>query len=774
VNLSEIVERFGSSATEVVAESDGWVIKCPSHSDENESLRLAVTADDRLLVKCRAGCSTQSVIEASDVRSFASLEPVVVDLKGSVRSISDGAEAPIHRQAQLAAYLDDVVERVPDVAYEYAERRFGLTREMVDRLGIGFDDGSASWDLLAATYRESPRLVVPFNDFNGVPRGMQGRALGEARARWAGALNPEDSSWARYGFFRADTGYEYVLVTEGPGDALAAVSAGFDSIAIRGAGVAGSVASLIAESMSHRPVVICGDADAAGKRFNAVLMGELARKDVDVFELVVPSPFSDLSEWCESSSSFADELQAAVGAARAPDVTPDAALTQMDMTDLAIARGVVDHLNGDLMYVSGQGFMYWTGSRWKRDETNYVRILCRSYEDVLLARADEAHDDDANILRRIIKHMMSRRGFDDVLTEIKALTAVDNAELDAVDHLLSVRNGTIDLRSGTLLPHRREDYLTVALDSFDYNPGAAAPRWTRFLEDVFEGDAAMPSYMQRLIGYGITGSTQEQCFAILVGGGANGKSVLTDTLAHVFREITKTTPFSTFEVKAGGGIPNDIAALVGARLVHAAEGELHSHLSEATLKRLTGQDQISCRFMRQEFFSYTPNFLIMMATNHKPSFIGADEGLWRRVRLIPFKRFFKPEERDKLLTTKLRDEAEGIIAWAVEGARVWYEDGYLKEPKLMEQSNSQYRSLSDRLFGFTSRYELTDSESDTLSVKLIWGEYLKWCDEEGLPSKEIWGRRVFEQSMEEREFPIVAVARAGKAFTNMCYAKESQ
>jgi putative DNA primase/helicase len=164
----------------------------------------------------------------------------------------------------------------------------------------------------------------------------------------------------------------------------------------------------------------------------------------------------------------------------------------------------------------------------------------------------------------------------------------------------------------------------------------------------------------------------------------------------------------------------------------------------------------------------------MMATNHKPSFIGADEGLWRRVRLIPFKRFFKPEERDKLLTTKLRDEAEGIIAWAVEGARVWYEDGYLKEPKLMEQSNSQYRSLSDRLFGFTSRYELTDSESDTLSVKLIWGEYLKWCDEEGLPSKEIWGRRVFEQSMEEREFPIVAVARAGKAFTNMCYAKESQ
>jgi len=321
-------------------------------------------------------------------------------------------------------------------------------------------------------------------------------------------------------------------------------------------------------------------------------------------------------------------------------------------------------------------------------------------------------------------------------------------DFDKHKDLLAARNGVIDLRTGELLPHDAGLLLSKRLE-FNYDADAKAPRWEQFLSEVFRDYSELPAFMQRLTGYGITGETTEQCFAVLYGRGANGKSVFVDTLTRVFRSITSTTQFATFERTQAGGIPNDIAALKGSRLVMASEGSQDRHMDEATLKRVTGGDMISARFMRAEFFEFQPQFLLMLASNYKPAMRGQDAGLWRRIKLVPFARFFDVDERDHRLPDKLLAEAEGIIAWAVKGASIWYEGGGLFEPDVIKVQTDSYRSESNALDGFLPGVFGFDSNGST-TLEDLWRGYLNWCEDENLPSKERWTRRTFSRSLDER------------------------
>jgi putative DNA primase/helicase len=239
-------------------------------------------------------------------------------------------------------------------------------------------------------------------------------------------------------------------------------------------------------------------------------------------------------------------------------------------------------------------------------------------------------------------------------------------------------------------------------------------------------DEEVVDFVHRLIGYGITGHTKEEVFAVLWGSGSNGKSKFLEAIDNVFKAHTTTTPFETFEAKRSGGIPNDLAALKGARLVMASEGNANAPMAEAVIKRLSGRDPITARFMRAEFFTFAPTFLVLLATNAKPRFRGQEEGLWRRILLIPFRRFFTPEERDHDLPEKLKAEAEGIAAWAVRGAMEWYRSGLGTAATITKETRS-YRDESDQLGDFIAeRLDITGKSEDRIKNADLYASYKEW------------------------------------------------
>lgn len=751
---------------DVVESEDGYLAKCPAHDDSKPSLRLAVSDAGKVLLRCRAGCETPAVLAklGLSVRDLATMEPG--DVKPTRRATSTDTPASPADVARLAVELDRYAEALAAHhsadAIEYARARFGLAAADMGRLGLGFADDLGG----------GPRLVVPFRDRDGVPRGYQARALDkDAQVRWLGPKSPEGGSWARVGYFPGTGGFDEVLVTEGPSDALTGAGLGFDTIGIRGAGLAANatVVDDLVALLGDREAVIAGDGDPAGRRFSSTLAEALVGRDVRVRVLEVPDGL-DLTEWrAQHGPRFDVTVVRAI--AETPHVkSRTASLLAWDedrysLTDLGAARYLRDYvesLGSGVKYTEEVGFMLLEDGVWRKDDRQQVRTYAQAVADLVrdLARvasgeakrdgASEADVKRAGRLNRYAALAQTSRGLDSMVRELQAVSGVPARieDFDRHPDLLACRNGVVDLRTGELRPHQPSLLLTRRVD-LDYVPEALAPRWERFLEEVFANHPALPAYMRRLVGYGITGHTVEQCFAVLYGKGANGKSVFTDTLAEVFRELTVTTPFSTFEERGSGGIPNDLAALKGARLVNASEGEQGRPMAEAVLKRVTGRDLIAARFMRKEFFEFRPTFLLMLATNFKPNFRGQDEGLWRRVKLIPWDRYFAPHERDHRLGDNLLREAEGIFAWAVRGAVEWYADG-LGDPSIVRDETREYRETSNALAGFLPGVFIVDESAGRVTGKVLFDAYLDWAQEENLPQREIWTRRTFFSALEER------------------------
>jgi putative DNA primase/helicase len=394
-------------------------------------------------------------------------------------------------------------------------------------------------------------------------------------------------------------------------------------------------------------------------------------------------------------------------------------------------------------------WLVWNDQRWLIDDTAAVYRMAQETTRSIYTEASRQLEEEK---RQVLGHwaMMSER-----LQRIDAMislaskqetVAVLPDDLDKDSFLLNVNNGTLDLRTGTLRPHHRDDLLTK-LAPVDYDPDAEMPLIKEFLLEIMQSSSDMISFIQRMLGYSLTGDTREQILPICFGVGANGKTTLLGLFLEMLGDYATATSTSMLMVKRNESIPCDLAALKGARFVTASEVEDGQRFAESKVKELTGGDLITARHLYGDPFTFKPNFKIWLCVNHKPTIRGTDTGIWRRIRLIPFTVVITKDKQDKSLPQKLREDLPGLLAWAVAGCLEWQKNG-LGVPDAIEQATDGYKEEMDVLGQFLNE-RCTVHEDMAVQSSKLYEAWKSWCAANGEAERS---NKWLTQRMEEKGF----------------------
>lgn len=563
-------------------------------------------------------------------------------------------------------------------------------------------------------------------------------------------LNRKVTNWPEPG----DT----VLIVEGVKDAAALHSIGYYAIGLPGS----KLSTKFKEIFTGCHVIIVPDRDKTGEQAAivtagrlegiaesiriATLPGELRATDGDGVrevmardggQTLLKKAISDAREWDGTSE----------------DVSP--AKGGIDFTSIVDGAGRTDIANARRFHaVHGDKYRFchewskaliWDGCRWALDSDGAAIRMATSVADSLWHEVARCPIDETI---RFAKDSSRASGIAAMLRLAASLSSIGVDEMDVNPWLLNCLNGTVDLKTGNLREHRREDNITKLVPT-SFNPEAKAPNWEAFLERVFTY-SSMIDFVQRLFGYFLTGEVNEQVLTVFHGSGSNGKSTLLNAIqATLGNDYTDSAPPSLLMEKKSDSHPTELAAVFGRRLVIAQESSQGAKLAEAVVKQLTGGDAITARRMREDFWTFKPTHKLVLCTNHKPRVRGTDHAIWRRLVLIPFEqKFWNPASgetgtpelmQDKTLSQKLASEREGILAWMVRGCLEWQRIGLEIPPDVMK-ATAEYRSENDTIGRFVEDRCLT-GQSLRVKFAVLYDALVDWCEEVGdyAPSKKIVG-----------------------------------
>jgi putative DNA primase/helicase len=422
------------------------------------------------------------------------------------------------------------------------------------------------------------------------------------------------------------------------------------------------------------------------------------------------------------------------------------------LTEMGNAERFVERHGQGLRYChTWKTWLHFDGKRWVEDESGIVSRLAKQTVRSLLHEAAEEDDDERRKAVVSWARKSERRAMiENMLGLAQSELSVLPIQLDADPWLATCENGTLDLRTGLLRPHRPEDFIAKMIEA-SYDPNAKAPTWERFLGSIMGGKAENVAFLRRAAGYSLTGDVSERVIFILWGGGSNGKTTYLETQRQLLGEYAMQTPSEVLMASrndTSGSATPELAQLKGARFVVASESEEGRSLAEGRIKNLTGREAISARRLFSSPFRFVPEFKIWLATNYRPNVRGTDLGIWSRIRLVPFTVTIAEEDQDKQLPEKLRAEWPGILAWMVQGCLEWQRDG-LGVPEDVREATEAYRSDMDVLGQFLADCCVA-SPTSWVPAADLFEAYKKWCEKAGeyCSSKKALGLRLSERGYE--------------------------
>ena len=436
------------------------------------------------------------------------------------------------------------------------------------------------------------------------------------------------------------------------------------------------------------------------------------------------------------SPKTGDNYSLSIKPAATPTSSDETTQKTYTFDDMGNAQRFVDLFGSEVRYsYTEKKWMYYDSRKWCVDNTGVIEsladrsILAMKAEANVYALADQ--ESGGNILKAFEKHQKnsrSNKSKKSMLSETMHHIPILPAQLDRFKMALNTPSGVINLKNGDLKSHAAEHYFTK-ITSVDYSVNADCPRWIAFLKDIFNNDLNLIRYIQKAVGYSLTGSTAEQCAFFLFGTGRNGKSTFLDVIRQVFGDYATNIQPETIMIRptSGSSINSDIARLKGARLVTSVEPNEGVRINEGLLKQLTGDDVVTARKLYAEEFEFKPEFKLWMATNHKPIIRGTDTGIWRRIHMIPFTVQIPEDKVDRNLPHKLKAEMTAIFKWCVDGCLLYQQEG-LKMPKAIMDCVRDYRREMDIISAFIEDRCEVGAGLSVQSAQLH-AAYMSWAEQ---------------------------------------------